>query len=39
MSVFIKRSEMYYREQSLDFTASVTEEGTGVCAVTDMKTK
>uniref|UniRef100_A0A8C2BBZ7 Uncharacterized protein n=1 Tax=Cyprinus carpio TaxID=7962 RepID=A0A8C2BBZ7_CYPCA len=30
MSVFIKRSEMYYREQSLDFTASVTEEGTDI---------
>uniref|UniRef100_A0A671K5H0 Alpha-2-macroglobulin-like n=1 Tax=Sinocyclocheilus anshuiensis TaxID=1608454 RepID=A0A671K5H0_9TELE len=30
MSVFIKRSEMYYREQSFDFTASVTEEGTDI---------
>uniref|UniRef100_A0A673I500 Alpha-2-macroglobulin bait region domain-containing protein n=1 Tax=Sinocyclocheilus rhinocerous TaxID=307959 RepID=A0A673I500_9TELE len=30
MAVFIKRSEMYYREQSLDFTASVTEDGTDI---------
>ncbi|XP_026138188.1 alpha-2-macroglobulin-like isoform X2 [Carassius auratus] len=30
MSGFIKRSEMYNREQSLDFTASVTEEGTDI---------
>ncbi|KAI2656210.1 Pregnancy zone protein [Labeo rohita] len=30
MSVFIERSERYYWQQSLDFTASVTEEGTDI---------